>query len=278
MKRKALGKGLAALISDRSHEMTEHVRMIELDKILPASYQPRKNFDPESLRQLTDSIKTKGLILPILVRPLDSGFELVAGERRLRAAKLAGLNKIPAIVRKIRDPESIEIAIIENLQREDLNPIETASAYKILIEEHNLTQDKLAQTIGKDRTTITNTLRLLNLPETVQELILSHQLTTGHAKVLLSVKSQKLQIILAESTVKNQWSVRTLEQKMQHLQNRQQTVDQQTDPILEAALDKIRRNLATKVSIKLKKKSGGKIILDFYSDNDLIRLLDLLGA
>jgi ParB family transcriptional regulator, chromosome partitioning protein len=279
--RKALGKGLNALISDRSKKMTDHVQYIELSRIHPSPHQPRRAFDKEALEQLAATIKAQGVISPVTVRPVGDTFELVAGERRWRAAKLAGQNTIPALVRRIKDPDAMQIALIENVQRKDLNPMELAAGYELLMERYGLRQEDLAKQIGKDRATISNSVRLLKLPETVQELIRQDQLSAGHAKVLLSIKSTDLIVKLAMKTVSNGWSVRTLENTISSLKSVTSSKPAQsvpTDPILESALDSIRRCLSTKVSLARRKKGGGKLVLEFFSEDDLIRILDLLGA
>ncbi|MBN1355713.1 ParB/RepB/Spo0J family partition protein [bacterium] len=282
MTRKALGKGLSALIPEGSRGLTEHVQSIDLDRIQSSPHQPRRNFDAASLQRLAESIKARGVISPVVVRPKGgNSFELVAGERRWRAARLAGLKTIPALIRKTKDRDSAVLALIENLQREDLNPIELATGYRFLLEEQHLTQEDLAREIARDRATIANTLRLLNLPAPVQDLIRSGRLSTGHAKVLLSLKSTGLVLKFAALSVQNGWSVRALEEKISRLNAgtaRSRISANPVDPILQEAVDSIRRMLATKISVTRQNSGGGKIILEYYSEDDLIRILDLLGA
>jgi len=279
--RKALGKGLNALITDRSKRMTEHVLFIELNRIHPSPHQPRRHFDKEALEQLAASIKAQGVISPVTVRPVGNTFELIAGERRWRAAKLAGQETIPALVRRVKDPDAMQITLVENLQRKDLNPMELAAGYQLLLEQYGLRQEDLARQTGKDRATISNSIRLLKLPETVQELIRQDQLSAGHAKVLLSLKSHDLIEKMAMQTVTAGWSVRTLESNISSMQTVTSSPPRGThppDPILESALDSIRRCLSKKVSLARRKKGGGKRVLEFFSEDDLIRILDLLGA
>src|SRR5881392_3303811 len=209
MNRRPLGRGLSALISiDQQPVASDEIREIELDLIRPGSQQPRTNFDQAKLDELAQSIRSTGIIQPLLVRPKGGLFELVAGERRWRAAQIAGLARIPAIIREIPDDRLLEFALVENIQRQELNPIEEANAYKRLIDSLGLTQDEVARRVGRDRTFITNYLRVLKLPTDIQALLEQDKLTFGHARALLSVQDPVGQRRLAQKIVKHNWSVR----------------------------------------------------------------------
>src|SRR5947199_1906511 len=209
MNRRPSGRGLSALIStDQQPAASDEIREIELDLIRPGSQQPRTNFDQAKLDELAQSIRSTGIIQPLLVRPKGGLFELVAGERRWRAAQLAGLARIPAIVRDIPDHKLLELALIENIQRQELNPIEEANAYKRLLETLGLTQDEVARRVGRDRTFITNYLRILKLPQEIQSLLEQEKLSFGHARALLGITDAPLQRRLAHRILKHNWSVR----------------------------------------------------------------------
>ena len=282
MKRKVLGKGLSALITERPIERQDRIQYLNIQDIEPAPNQPRRAFDSNALSELAESIKSQGVILPVVVRSLGSKYGLIAGERRWRAAQIAGLKTIPAIIKQVSDEAALEIALIENLQRQDLNPLEAAMGYKLLLDEYGLTQEQLSIKIGKDRATVANTIRLLKLPETIKTMLLDEQLSAGHAKALLGLKSERNQIKLAELTIQNQWSVRQLEQKIRSLNDMQKTQPKDSslrlDPVWESAMDSLRRRFATKVQLKPKSKGGGTILLEYYSSDDLLRIMDLLGG
>src|SRR5262252_8627065 len=218
MNKRPLGRGLSALIStDQSPAGSDEIRELEIDLIRPGQQQPRTTFDQSKLEELAQSIRTSGVIQPLLVRPAGGLFELVAGERRWRAAQLAGLSRIPAIVRDIPDEKLLEFALVENIQRQELNPIEEANAYKRLIESLGLTQDEVARRVGRDRTFVTNYLRVLKLPTEIQNLIETDKLTFGHARTLLAVQDPVLQRRLAQKIVKHNWSVRETEKRVKNL-------------------------------------------------------------
>src|SRR3989440_6488733 len=218
MNKRPLGRGLSALIStDQSRADNDEIREIQIDLIQPGRQQPRTTFDHLKLEELAQSIRTTGIIQPLLVRPSGGLFELVAGERRWRAAQLAGLARIPAIVRDIPDDNLLELALIENIQREELNPVEEANAYKRLIDSLGLTQDEVARRVGRDRTFITNYLRVLKLPTDIQTLLEHDKLTFGHARALLSVQDPATQRRLAQKIVKHSWSVRETERRVRPL-------------------------------------------------------------
>src|ERR1043165_389425 len=216
MNRKALGRGLGALLSsDRTIDLGPKQTKVELESIVPGSMQPRTHFDEASLQGLAESIRNHGIVQPLLVRRRGDGYELIAGERRWRAAKLAGLTKVPIIVKEVPDGSLLEIALIENIQREDLNPIEEAQAYKKLIETVGLTQESLATRVGRDRSYITNYLRLLRLPDDVQQLVKEGRLSTGHARTLLALDHVDLQRRIARQIIDGGLSVRSTEQLVQ---------------------------------------------------------------
>jgi ParB family transcriptional regulator, chromosome partitioning protein len=282
MNRKPLGRGLSALISTApSPQDNEELRDIEIDLIRPGEQQPRNTFDEAKLQELAQSIRATGIIQPLLVRRRGGLFELVAGERRWRAAQIAGLTRIPAIVREIPDENLLELALIENIQRQELNAIEEANAYRRLIESLGLTQDEVAQRVGRDRTFITNYLRILKLPNEIQSLLEQEKLTFGHARALLGVTDPQMQRRLAQRIHKNNWSVRETEHRIRALNAQPPSPAaapiRQIDPNLRAAEAKLRRRFGTQVRIvSAKAGSAGRIEIEFYSAEDLNRLYDLL--
>ena len=280
-----MGRGLSALISTApSPEDSEELREIQIDLIRPGEQQPRTSFDEAKLQELAQSIRASGIIQPLLVRRRGGLYELVAGERRWRAAQLAGLTRVPAIVREIPDENLLELALIENIQRQELNPIEEANAYKRLIETLGLTQDEVAKRVGRDRTFITNYLRILKLPTEIQLLLEQEKLTFGHARALLGVTDPHLQRRLAQRIYKNNWSVRETESRIRNLANQRDVTAappkaRQEDPNIRAAEAKLRRKLGTQVRIVAAKAGvAGRIEIEFYSAQDLNRLYDLLTS
>jgi len=282
MNRKPLGRGLSALISTApSPQDNEELREIEIDLIRPGEQQPRTSFDEVKLQELAQSIRVSGIIQPLLVRRRGGLFELVAGERRWRAAQLAGLTRVPVIVREIPDENLLELALIENIQRQELNAIEEANAYKRLIESLGLTQEEVANRVGRDRTFITNYLRILKLPTEIQSLLEQEKLSFGHARALLGVSDPHLQRRLAQRIYKNNWSVRETESRIRNMTRPNQPTpppkSQLADPNLRAAEAKLRRRLGTQVRIvSAKAGAAGRIEIEFYSADDLTRLYDLL--
>ena len=283
MNRKPLGRGLSALISTApSPQDNEELREIEIDLIQPGEQQPRTSFDEAKLEELAQSIRASGIIQPLLVRRRGGRFELVAGERRWRAAQLAGLGRVPAIVREIPDENLLELALIENIQRQELNAIEEANAYRRLIESLGLTQEEVATRVGRDRTFITNYLRILKLPNEIQSLLEQEKLTFGHARALLGVSDPQLQRRFAQRICKHNWSVRETESRIRTLTREQQASSapappQPADPNVRAAEAKLRRRLGTQVRIvSAKSGTAGRIEIEFYSAEDLNRLYDLL--
>ena len=282
MNRKALGRGLGALLSsDRTVDLGPEPSEVDLDSIVPGPMQPRTHFDEASLESLADSIRSHGIVQPLLVRRRDGGYELIAGERRWRAAKLAGLSRVPVVVKEVPDESLLEIALIENIQRENLNPIEEAQAYKKLIETVGLTQEALASRVGRDRSYITNYLRLLRLPEDLQQLVKDGRLSTGHARTLLALTHPDLQRRLARQIIDGGLSVRATEQLV-HKATEEKPVKAATaphpvDPNIKAAETKLRRALGTQVKIiQLSGDGRGKVEISFFNTQDLDRIYNLL--
>jgi ParB family transcriptional regulator, chromosome partitioning protein len=281
MQKQALGKGLGALIPDMSalddnEKKALGIIELALDKIIPNEYQPRKVFNDDKLQELAASIKEQGVIQPIIVHRAGSGFQLIAGERRWRASRLAGLKTIPALVKEATKREFLEMALIENIQREDLNPLEAAEAYKRLQEEFKLTQEDLAKRVGKERSTVTNFLRLLGLPKEVKHDLATGALSMGHAKALLSLERVRDQLQAAAMIVKKGLSVRESEALASRLKNPPQEKKARQHQELKAVEEKLRKSLGTKVSITSKSK-GGRIVIEYYSPEELDRILEKIG-
>lgn len=284
MTKLALGRGLSALIPEVKVEegvvaKTGEVLEIEISKIRQNKYQPRLNFRDEAQKELIASIKEKGIIQPVIVRQKDDGYELIAGERRLRAAKELGVEKIPAIVKSVSDEEAIELSLIENIQREDLNPIEESKAYERLITEFSLTQDDVAKKVGKDRTTIANSIRLLKLPDDIQEKLFSGEISVGHAKVVLGLENPSDQRKVVLQIIKDGLSVRDTERAVARIKEppvhkRKMAYKDQQIIALEEHMQRI---LGTKVTICQGKKKG-KIEIEYYSQDDLDRILEFFGV
>src|SRR5215467_10820414 len=276
--RKALGRGLSALLGTPEIE-TEQLREIDIERILPNAHQPRKSFDEEGLNDLANSIRAHGVVQPIVVRPLEDGFfQLIAGERRWRASQRAGLTNVPAVVRETDEHAALEIALIENLQREDLNPIEEAQAYDRLISDFGLTQEEVARRVGKNRATIANMLRLLRLPPEVQQWLRENKLTTGHAKALLSLSDLSAILDAARKIIQGNYSVRQAETLVARYANSSQKDDpaggrSAVDPNVKAAIHALEQAIGTKVTVQ---ESGGKgkIELHFFSFEEMNRLYE----
>ncbi len=278
MQKQALGKGLGALIPDLSalgdrEKKALGISEIELDKIVPNEYQPRKVFDDEKLKELAASIREQGVIQPVIVHRAGGGYQLIAGERRWRASRLAGLKTIPALVKEATKRELLEMALIENIQREDLNPLEAAEAYKRLQDEFRLTQEDLAKRVGKERSTVTNFLRILNLPKEVKHELAAGNLSMGHAKALLSLERVRDQIQAAAAIVKKGLSVRESEMLAARLKNPPREKKARLGHELKAVEEKLKKSLGTKVTIAAKSK-GGRIVIEYYSAEELDRLLE----
>ncbi len=281
MNRKALGRGLGALLSsDRTIDLGPEPAGVDLESIVPGPMQPRTHFDDASLESLAESIRTHGIVQPLVVRRRENNYELIAGERRWRAAKLAGLSRVPVVVKDVPDESLLEIALIENIQREDLNPIEEAQAYKKLIETVGLTQEALASRVGRDRSYITNYLRLLKLPEDLQQLVKEGRLSTGHARTLLALSHPDQQRRLARQIIDGGLSVRATEQLVQRATQekspRAATAPHPIDPNVKAAETKLRRALGTQVKIIQLADGRGKVEIDFFNSQDLDRIYNLL--
>ncbi len=279
MENRALGKGLSALIPDKAPvKKGEAVAYLKTNQIQYNSYQPRTHYDDEKLEDLKSSIKEKGVLQPILVRSKEGHYEVVAGERRLRAARAIGMEEIPVIVKEVSDQEALVVALVENIQREELNPIEEAQAFKRLIEEFQYTQDKVAEAVGKDRSTISNLLRLLKLPAEIQKSVYDGQLSVGHARALLSLELADEQKRLFELVIKKGLSVRELEelvkpgsQAVSCPEKGKKPKDHET-----AAVEQdLQRVLGTKVALHHNRKKG-KIVIEYYSLDDLDRILDII--
>lgn len=278
MKRVALGKGLDALIPSVEAGDNREISEIELAKIKTNPNQPRKRFDDSKIRELASSIAEKGLIQPIVVRKEIDSYELIVGERRFRAVQHLQLEKIPAIIyQQVSKREVMELALIENIQREDLNPIEEAEAYRVLLQEHGISQEDLAVKVGKDRSSIANSLRLLTLPAKVRHHVIEKRLSAGAARVILAVPGEKEKIELAERAIRDKLSVRELE-KIVYGEGKKKARRRAVikSPHLVSIEDELKKRLQTKVAINPKKK-GGKIIIDYYDNDSLTRIIEKLN-
>lgn len=279
MNRKALGRGLGALLSsDRTVDLGAEPTEVDVDAIIPGPMQPRTHFDEGSLEGLADSIRAHGVVQPLLVRRHGERFELIAGERRWRAARLAGLATVPILVKDVPDRDLLEIALIENIQRENLNPIEEAQAYQRLIETVGLTQEALAARVGRDRSYITNYLRLLKLPDDLQKLVIEGRLSTGHARTILGLSQVDLQRKIARQVIDGALSVRATEHLVRKaVEGTPAKTASAVDPNIRAAETKLRRALGTQVRIvQLRGEGQGKVEISFYSNQDLDRIYNLL--
>lgn len=294
---RGLGKGLESLIpnavgeakkkeaisqdSGKSSEEKGSETILKITMVEPNRKQPRKNFDEDSLQELCDSIKQVGLIQPILVQDRKDHYEIIAGERRWRAAKMAGLKEIPVIIRDYSDQEIMEISLIENIQREDLNPIEEAQAYKRLLTEFHLKQDEVAERVSKSRAAVTNSIRLLKLTDKVQQMVIDDMITTGHARALLAVEDPEAQYILAQQIFDQKLSVRDVEKLVKKLnapeKEKNKTEDKTLQVIYHDIEDRLKQRLSTKVKVSSKGEGSGKIEIEFYNHEDLDRLLEMIG-
>jgi ParB family chromosome partitioning protein len=288
-KKNALGKGLNVLIPEASSQpVRRRTRKedtiqgnhftVNINKIEPNQNQPRKNFEQQGLQELADSIKQFGVIQPLVVQKKENYYEIIAGERRWRAAKIAGLKEVPVIVKELSANEILEISLIENIQRENLNPIEEARAYKALIEDFELKQEEIAEKVSKSRSAITNALRLLKLNEQVQEMLIRGQISMGHARALLSISDEQVQISIAQRIIEEGLSVRNIEKIVKELANtKEKKKENDRYKYLYKDLENdLKEKLGNKVSIKNKKNNKGKIEIEYYSQDDLERIIDLL--
>ncbi len=273
--RRGLGKGLGALIE--SVDINDSgVTEVKLNDIEPNTGQPRKYFDDEKLAQLAESIKQHGVVQPLIVSRSGSAYKIVAGERRWRAARLAGLQTVPVIVRDFSDRKIMEVALIENIQREDLNPIEEAEAYNKLIEEYKMTQEEISATVGKSRSAVANSIRLLNLQEKIKELIISGEISSGHARALLSIEDQAIQMKAVEEIIKKGLSVRDTEALVKKLTTKKAKKQPKEDNVeIKALEDRLREIFGTKVQIMNNKKKG-KILIEYYSTDELDRIITMI--
>ncbi len=295
-KGRGLGKGLDSMIPNLVGENSEKKEsvakkqdvtdnkaaetIVKITKVEPNREQPRKFFDEDALQELADSIKQFGLLQPILVQDRDSYYEIIAGERRWRAAKLAGLKEVPVIIKNYTEQEIVEIALIENIQREDLNPIEEAQAYKKLLTEFNLKQDEVAERVSKSRAAVTNSIRLLKLSDKVQQMVIGDMISTGHARALLAIEDQEEQYNLAQRIFDEKLSVREVEKLVKNLHKAPKTKkanDKTLEAIYQEIEEKLKQKLGTKVMISAKGEGAGKIEIEFYNHEDLDRLIDMMG-
>ena len=296
--KKGLGKGLDSLIADKvstkpaaksadknkpDGDYVSDAIMMDITKVEPNRDQPRKKFDEDALLELSESIKQYGVLQPLLVQERDDYYEVIAGERRWRAAKMAGIKKIPVIVKKLTEQEIMEISLIENIQREDLNPIDEALAYKKLLTEFNLKQDEVAERVSKSRTAVTNAMRLLKLNDKVQQMVIDEMLTTGHARALLGIEDPEKQYVVAQKIFDEKLSVRDTEKLVKNLQNEKKNKPEDKkniDPKMEAIYhdleEQMKGILGTKVCINPKDAKRGKLEIEYYSQDELDRIVDLI--
>ena len=291
MAARGLGKGLDSLIPNTIGESkgkadkgtgTENKNpetMVKLTAVEPNRDQPRKNFDEDALLELAESIKQFGLLQPILVQERDGYYEIIAGERRWRAAKIAGLKEVPVIIKNLTDQEIVEISLIENIQREDLNPIEEAQAYKRLLNEFHLKQDEVAERVSTSRTAVTNSMRLLKLCDEVQQMVVNEMITTGHARALLSIEDPEEQYMIAQKVFDEKMSVREVEKLVKNLhkpEKPKKAENKSLEVIYQNIEEKLKESLGTKVSISSKENGAGKIQIEFYDHDDLDRLMEYI--
>lgn len=292
--KRGLGKGLDSLIptnvmmesevkhatvstASSAEEEKDGTLMVKLSKVEPNREQPRKNFDEDSLQELAESLKQFGMLQPILVQNRGDYYEIIAGERRWRAAKIAGLKEVPVIVRELTDQEIVEISLIENIQREDLNPIEEAQAYKRLLTEFHLKQDEVAERVSKSRTAVTNSMRLLKLCGEVQKMVVDDMISTGHARALISIEDPEEQYLIAQKIFDEKLSVREVEKLVKDLHKPPKPPKEENktlQAIYQEISERLKQSLSTKVSVSAKQNGAGKIEIEFYNHEDLERLLE----
>ena len=292
--KRGLGKGLDSLIptnvmmesevkhatvstASSAEEEKDGTLMVKLSKVEPNREQPRKNFDEDSLQELAESLKQFGMLQPILVQNRGDYYEIIAGERRWRAAKIAGLKEVPVIVRELTDQEIVEISLIENIQREDLNPIEEAQAYKRLLTEFHLKQDEVAERVSKSRTAVTNSMRLLKLCDEVQKMVVDDMISTGHARALISIEDPEEQYLIAQKIFDEKLSVREVEKLVKDLHKPPKPPKEENktlQAIYQEISERLKQSLSTKVSVSAKQNGAGKIEIEFFNHEDLERLLE----
>lgn len=285
MSKRGLGKGLGALIPTTNlvqyDPEKDTITEIVIEEIIPNSFQPRKNFDSEKLAELAASIKEHGVLQPVIVRPHSNGYELVVGERRLRASKILGLEKIPAVIKTLSDQEMTEIALIENIQRQNLNPVEEAKAYKRLVEEFGMTQEEVSKRLGKSRPFVANYIRILNLPPNILDFLEEEKISFGHARALLGIEDNKIQLEIANQVVNKQLSVRETEQLVKKTLNTKSSKGKreknikETSPIFNDIQERLCLKFSTKVNIK-DEGNKGKIEIEYYNHEDLQRIIEIL--
>lgn len=289
---RGLGKGLDSLIPASVPKMEAEQEVVKTEsnaqgtyvkitKVEPNREQPRKNFDEDALQELADSIKQYGIVEPLIVQDRKTHYEIIAGERRWRAAKLAGLKEVPVIVRNYTEQEIVEISLIENIQREDLNPIEEAQAYKRLLTEFHLKQDEVAERVSKSRTAVTNSMRLLKLCDEVQQMIIDDMITTGHARALISIEDPEQQYTIAQKVFDEKLNVRDVEKLVKNLNKpekakKEPVADKALEVVYQDLEEKLKQSLGTKVSIASKGDGAGKLEIEFYTHDDLEKITDLL--
>ncbi|MCF2684368.1 ParB/RepB/Spo0J family partition protein, partial [Faecalicatena contorta] len=295
VKKKGLGKGLDSLIPDNKNiktitsekaaeekkedQVKSGVQMLKINMVEPNRDQPRKSFEEDALLELADSIKQFGILQPLIVRKRKDYYEIIAGERRWRAAKIAGIKEVPVIIKEYTDQEIVEIGLIENIQRENLNPIEEAMAYKRLLEEFNLKQDEVAERVSKSRTAVTNSMRLLKLDSKVQQMIIDDMITTGHARALLAIDDPELQYTLASQIFDEKLSVRETEKLVKEIKNPKKPKEKkvvENSFIYRDLENKMKDIFGTKVSISSKGKGKGKIEIEYYSDDELEQMFEMI--
>ena len=296
---KGLGKGLDSLITDKVGMSKQETKksetkkdeksiegiLVNINKIEPNREQPRKNFDEDALLELSESIKQFGMLQPLLVKEKDGYYEIIAGERRWRAARMANLKEVPVIIRRLNDQEMVEISLIENIQRENLNPIEEAVAYKRLLTEFKMKQDEIAERVSKSRTAVTNSIRLLKLNEKVQQMVIDDMISTGHARALLGIEDPEKQYLVAQKIFDEKLSVRETEKLVKKIQQnkelkteKEKTLDPTLTAICHDLEEKMKGIFGTKVAINQKDDKKGKIEIEYYSMEELDRIMDLLGT
>lgn len=292
-KKGGLGKGLDSLITDKVNKpgtakdtaitpTEDQAVMVPINKVEPNKEQPRKHFNEDALLELSESIKQMGIIQPIVVQDREGYYEIIAGERRWRAAKQAGLKKVPVIIKNYTEQEIVEISLIENIQREDLNPIEEAFAYKRLLEEFNMKQDEVAERVSKSRTAVANSIRLLKLDEKVQQMVIDDMIQTGHARALLGIDDLEKQYNMAQKVFDEKLSVRETEKLVKKVQKEKEEaadkakMDKQLEIVYQDLEEKMKQILGTKVSINAKDENKGKIEIEYYNKEDLDRLIDMI--
>ena len=289
VKKGGLGKGIDSLITDKVKssasqnvqidEKNKPILCLNITKVEPNREQPRKNFDEDALQELSESIKQFGILQPLLVQDKKTYFEIIAGERRWRAAKLAGLKEVPVIIKKLTEQEIVEISLIENIQREDLNPIEEAQAYKRLLEEFHLKQDEVAERVSKSRAAVTNSMRLLKLCNDVQQMLIDEMISTGHARAILAIEDHDKQYQIAQKVFDEKLSVRDVEKLVKNFGKEKKSKKPKTNEelviIYQEIEEKLKQSFGTKVLINPKGNGSGKIEIEFYSNDDLDRILEL---